>query len=86
MAATKAGVLQASEAEILLPAFRLYQSLIQLLRLSIEGTFDPKDAPRALLDRLAPDDGHVSGGYHVPTAARSPIRAGRRQLRKLQAR
>jgi glutamate-ammonia-ligase adenylyltransferase len=52
-AAAKAGVLPAREADILLPAFRLYQSLIQILRLCVEGVFKPDEAPRGLLDRLA---------------------------------
>jgi len=52
-AAVKEGLLPASEAEILLPALRLYQSLVQILRLCVEGTFKPEEAPRGLLDRLA---------------------------------
>jgi len=52
-AAARAGVLPASEAEILLPALHLYQALIQILRLCVEGVFDPEQAPRGLLDRLA---------------------------------
>ncbi|MEX0853756.1 MAG: bifunctional [glutamine synthetase] adenylyltransferase/[glutamine synthetase]-adenylyl-L-tyrosine phosphorylase, partial [Bauldia sp.] len=51
-AAAKAGLLPANEADILLPAWRLYQSLIQILRLCVEGVFDPQAAPRGLLDRL----------------------------------
>jgi glutamate-ammonia-ligase adenylyltransferase len=67
-AAAKAGVLPAQEADILLPALRLYQSLIQILRLCVDGPFKPETAPRGLLERLAragelPDfarlDGHV---------------------------
>ena len=52
-AAAKAGVLPAREADELLPALRLYQSLVQLLRLGVEGVFDPAAAPRPLLERLA---------------------------------
>ncbi len=53
MAAAKAGVLAAKEAEILLPALRLQQSLMQILRLGVEGVFKPEEAPRGLLERLA---------------------------------
>ena len=53
LAATKAGVFPAGEADALLPALRLYQSLVQLLRLCVEGIFDPAAAPRPLLERLA---------------------------------
>lgn len=53
MAAAKAGVLPAKEADILLPAFRLYQALFQILRVCIDGVFRPEEAPRALLDLLA---------------------------------
>jgi glutamate-ammonia-ligase adenylyltransferase len=52
-AAGKAGLLPAGEAEILLPALRLYQSLIQILRLCVDGLFRPEEAPRGLLDLLA---------------------------------
>ena len=52
-AAAKAGLLPADEADILLPALRLYQALIQILRLCVDGVFEPEEAPRGLLDRLA---------------------------------
>ena len=52
-AAAKAGVLPGREADILLPAYRLYQSLFQVLRLCTEGRFEPAEAPRGLLERLA---------------------------------
>jgi glutamate-ammonia-ligase adenylyltransferase len=52
-AAAKVGILPAKEADILLPAFRLYQALFQILRVCIDGVFEPEDAPRALLDLLA---------------------------------
>lgn len=52
-AAAEAKLLPAGEAEILLPALRLYQALIQTLRLCVEGVFDPATAPRGLLDHLA---------------------------------
>ncbi len=51
--AAKAGLLPPREAEILLPALRLYQALTQLLRLCVDGTFAPGEAPGGLLDLLA---------------------------------
>ena len=53
VAAQKAGVLPAKEADVLLPALHLYQALFQILRLCVEGVFNPSDAPRGLLERLA---------------------------------
>jgi [glutamine synthetase] adenylyltransferase / [glutamine synthetase]-adenylyl-L-tyrosine phosphorylase len=52
-ATAKAGLLAARESEILLPALRLQQSLMQILRLGVEGVFKPEEAPRGLLERLA---------------------------------
>jgi glutamate-ammonia-ligase adenylyltransferase len=52
-AATKAGLLDSNDADVLIPALGLYQALIQILRLCVDGVFDPKRAPRELLDRLA---------------------------------
>jgi len=52
-AAAKLGLLPPREADVLLPALRLYQALFQLLRLCVSGAFDPKDAPAELLMRLA---------------------------------
>jgi glutamate-ammonia-ligase adenylyltransferase len=52
-AATKARLLPAREAEALLPALRLYQALIQISRLCVDGPFDPEVVPGGLLDRLA---------------------------------
>jgi glutamate-ammonia-ligase adenylyltransferase len=51
--AASAGLLPPREAEILLPALRLYQALTQLLRLCVAGTFDPAEAPGGLLELLA---------------------------------
>ncbi len=53
VAAAKAGVLPAGEADTLLPALRLYQALTQILRLCLDGPFDPATASRGLLSRLA---------------------------------
>ncbi|WP_018184163.1 bifunctional [glutamine synthetase] adenylyltransferase/[glutamine synthetase]-adenylyl-L-tyrosine phosphorylase [Kaistia granuli] len=52
-AASRAGLLPATEAEILLPALRLYQKLVLILRLSVDGPFNPAEAPRGLLGLLS---------------------------------
>ena len=52
-AAAAVGVLPLKEADILLPALRLYQALTQMIRLCLTTPFDPETAPRALLERLA---------------------------------
>jgi len=49
----KAGVLDQADAELLIPAARLYQSLTQILRLCLEEGFDANDAPQALRELLA---------------------------------
>jgi glutamate-ammonia-ligase adenylyltransferase len=49
---SEAGVLAAGEAEILLPAAKLYNNLTQVLRLSLEGSFTPDEAPEGLKDLL----------------------------------
>ncbi|MDJ0512179.1 MAG: bifunctional [glutamine synthetase] adenylyltransferase/[glutamine synthetase]-adenylyl-L-tyrosine phosphorylase [Methyloceanibacter sp.] len=49
----EAGTLDAGDAEVLIPAAKLYQSLTQVLRLCLEGSFDANDAPQALRDLLA---------------------------------
>ena len=51
--ANRAGMLSAGDFEILMPALRLYQALNQILRLCIDGPFDPDAAPRGLLELLA---------------------------------
>jgi len=56
MALTKlsaAGVLAAGDAEILIPAARLYHTLTQVLRLCLDKPFDPAEAPLALRELLA---------------------------------
>jgi glutamate-ammonia-ligase adenylyltransferase len=53
VASAKVGLLPAAEADIILPAWRLYQSLIQIVRLCVDGIFDPANAPRELLGRMA---------------------------------
>ena len=52
-AAAAAGPLSPEDADILLPALRLYQALIQIIRLCLDTPFDPETSPRALLERLA---------------------------------
>jgi glutamate-ammonia-ligase adenylyltransferase len=48
-----AGVLSPGDAEILVPAARLYHTLTQLLRLCLDRPFVADQAPRALKDLLA---------------------------------
>ncbi|CAN1725134.1 Glutamine synthetase adenylyl-L-tyrosine phosphorylase / Glutamine synthetase adenylyl transferase [Hyphomicrobium sp. 1Nfss2.1] len=48
-----AGLLAAEHAEVLIPATRLLHDLTQILRLCIEGKFDPRTAPAGLKARLA---------------------------------
>lgn len=47
-----AGHLSAPHADVLLPAIRLYQHLTQILRLSLETSLKPREAPRGLIDLL----------------------------------
>jgi len=47
-----AGLLDPGAAEALLGAYRLYQGLMQLLRLAIDDVFRPNDAPRGLAELL----------------------------------
>jgi [glutamine synthetase] adenylyltransferase / [glutamine synthetase]-adenylyl-L-tyrosine phosphorylase len=53
VAAAADGVLASAEADVLLPAFGLLSALLQILRLCVDGSFAPSDAPAALRDRLA---------------------------------
>ncbi len=48
-----AGVLSVEHAEILIPATELIHDLTQILRLCLEGPFDPAAAPRGLKELLA---------------------------------
>ncbi len=48
-----AGRLSSEHADILIPAIRLYQGLTQALRLAVDGSLEPENAPRGLLDLLA---------------------------------
>ncbi len=47
-----AGVLAAAHAEVLIPAARLVHDLTQILRLCLEGPFDPATAPRGMKELL----------------------------------
>jgi glutamate-ammonia-ligase adenylyltransferase len=51
--AWRLGVLATEDAEVLRPAVRLYHDLIQVLRLSLSGPFDPKAAAPGLVGLLA---------------------------------
>ena len=48
-----AGLLAPAHADVLIPATRLLHDLTQILRLCIEGRFDPATAPNGLKDLLA---------------------------------
>jgi glutamate-ammonia-ligase adenylyltransferase len=52
-AASRAKLIPKAEADILLPALRLYQRLTQLLRLCVDGPFKAEEAPRGLLALLS---------------------------------
>ena len=52
-AAAKAKLLPPGEADILLPALRLYQALTQILRLCVDGPFRAEDSPKGLLELLS---------------------------------
>jgi glutamate-ammonia-ligase adenylyltransferase len=47
------GLISAEDAEVLRPAARLYNNLLQILRLCISSPFDPKSAGAGLLGLLA---------------------------------
>jgi glutamate-ammonia-ligase adenylyltransferase len=47
------GLLSGEHAEVLIPATRLLHDLTQILRLCLEGKFDPQTAPSGLKDLLA---------------------------------
>ncbi len=51
-----AGLLSPADADVLLPAARLYNELTQIMRLCQDGRFDPAKAPeglKAMLSRAA---------------------------------
>ncbi len=48
-----AGVLAPAHAEVLIPATRLVHDLTQILRLCLEGSFDPATAPSGMKELLA---------------------------------
>ncbi len=52
-AASRAGLLPPAEAELLLPALRLYQRLTQIVRLCVGGAFKVDEVPKGLLALLA---------------------------------
>ncbi|MDQ0315139.1 bifunctional [glutamine synthetase] adenylyltransferase/[glutamine synthetase]-adenylyl-L-tyrosine phosphorylase [Amorphus orientalis] len=51
--ASTCGLLDRTAAETLLPAARLYQALTQILRLAVDGAFNPEAAPKGVRDLLA---------------------------------
>ncbi len=57
----EAGILKAAHADILIPAARLVHDLTQVVRLCIEGVFDPATAPKGLQALLARAGGR--GGF-----------------------
>jgi len=82
VAAAKAGLLPAREVDVLLPAWRLYQALIQMLRLCVAGVFDPATAPRGLLARLA-DAGELPDFATLDAHVRDSQRAVRASFERL---
>jgi len=48
-----AGLLAVDASAVLIPAARLYQSLSQIMRLCLDGPFDPARAPKGLEQLLA---------------------------------
>jgi glutamate-ammonia-ligase adenylyltransferase len=62
--ARDAGLLSAGDAEVLLPAIRLYHALTQVQRLTLEGTFKADAVPKGVRELLvhageAPDFSHL---------------------------
>lgn len=51
--ATEKSLISVSQAECLVPAIQLYQSLTQVLRLALDQPFDPDTAPDSLLQILS---------------------------------
>ena len=47
-----AGALSADDLDICLEALALYTELSQIIRLCVEGAFEPKDSPAGLIERL----------------------------------
>ena len=87
-AAANAGVLPAAEADILLPALQLEQSLTQILRLCLDGPFVPAEAPKGLLALLArvaalPDFASVEA--HLKETERMVRRSFERVIGKVRA-
>ncbi len=58
--ASEAGVLAPRDADILVPAIRLYHDVSQVLRLAVDGAFKSQEAPRGLCDLLASATGQPS--------------------------
>ncbi len=59
---TGEGVLSAADGDALLKAVALYQDVSQVLRLCVEGRFDPRAAPHDLVELLL----HTTGEPDLP--------------------
>jgi glutamate-ammonia-ligase adenylyltransferase len=57
---SEAGLLRAPHAEILIPAAQLTNDLTQILRLCLEGPFNPETAPSGMKALLAQAGGEVN--------------------------
>jgi glutamate-ammonia-ligase adenylyltransferase len=82
------GILPAAEADTLLPALQLYQSLTQALRLCLDSAFDPATAPKGLLGLLSrvtalPDFASVDA--HLRDTQRAVRRSFERLVGKVPA-
>ncbi|GAA0783991.1 bifunctional [glutamine synthetase] adenylyltransferase/[glutamine synthetase]-adenylyl-L-tyrosine phosphorylase [Roseibium denhamense] len=53
----ESGFLSVGDAEVLLEALGLYQRLTQVLRMALDGKFEPRDAPGGVLDLLVQASG-----------------------------
>ncbi|WP_421724210.1 bifunctional [glutamine synthetase] adenylyltransferase/[glutamine synthetase]-adenylyl-L-tyrosine phosphorylase [Bauldia sp.] len=72
--ASAARLLSRKDSDVLIPSLRLYQSLMQVLRLCVDGRFHPEDAPKGMLSLLAgtaemPDFGHLDAHLKESEAA-----------------
>jgi glutamate-ammonia-ligase adenylyltransferase len=74
LALAGAGVLAAGEAELLIPAARLVNSLTQVLRLCLDGPFEPAKAPDGLKELLA-RGGEVPTFEHLEATLRETLSA-----------
>ena len=86
VAAAKAGLLPAAEADVLLPALKLYRALTQILRLCVDGKCSIRTAaPRGLLELLA-RAGELPDFATLDAHVRDTERAVRRSFERLLGR